>query len=174
MIVQTVRFGELHLSEEVLIHFPEGILGFEHLRTFFLVARERDRELAFLQSAEDPELAFVVMDPTWFRPDYRPVLSDEDREALEWAPGVKMQVLAILTVPEDIREITANLLAPVVINVEKRIGRQVVQQGTAYATRHRLVDELARARQLIEPSAEGCPVTVVAEEQEAAVLRRSV
>src|SRR5690625_1765654 len=174
MVVQTVRFGELHLSEEVLIHFPEGILGFEHLRTFFLVARERDQGFAFLQSAEDPELAFVVIDPTEIRPDFRPLLGDEDRESLGWAPGVSLQVLAILTVPEDIHEITANLLAPILINVEKRIGRQVVQEGTFYSTRHRLVDELARAQQLIEPADEGCPVTVVAEASEAAVLRHSV
>lgn len=174
MIIQTERFGELHIEEEVLIDFPEGILGFEALRQFVLVAREHDRGFAFLQSVEQPDLAFVVTDPLGFRPDYRPLLADADRAVLQWDGEAPLQVLTILTVPEDVRDITANLLAPVVIHVEKRIGRQVVQENTSFSTRHRIVDELARAQRLIEPSAEGCPVTMVTQASEEALLRRTV
>lgn len=174
MIIQTDRFGELHVEDEVLIHFPEGILGFESLRQFLLVAREHDRGFAFLQSVEQPDLAFVVTDPLGFRPDYRPLLADTDRAMLQWEEDAPLQVLAILTVPEDVRDITANLLAPVVIHVEKRIGRQVVQENTSFSTRHRIVDELARAQRLIQPAAEGCPITVITPASQEALLRRSV
>jgi len=174
MIIQTDRFGELHVNEDVLIHFPEGILGFESLRKFLLVAREHDSGFAFLQSAERPDLAFVVTDPLGFRPDYRPMLADADRAVLEWDGKAPLQVLVIVTVPEDVRETTANLLAPVVINVEKRIGRQVVQVDTTFSTRHRILDELARAQRLIEPAAASCPVTIVSEANQEALLRRSV
>lgn len=174
MIIQTDRFGELDVNEDVLIHFPEGILGFESLRKFLLVAREHDSGFAFLQSAEQPDLAFVVTDPLGFRPDYRPVLAEADRAMLEWDGKAPLQVLAILTVPEDVRDITANLLAPVVIHVEKRIGRQVVQENTTYSTRHRILDELARAQRLIEPAAVSCPITIVSQANEEALLRRSV
>lgn len=174
MIIKTDRFGELHVEEEVLIHFPEGILGFESLRQFLLVAREHDRGFAFLQSAEQPDLAFVVTDPLGFRPDYRPLLADADRAMLQWEEEASLQVLSILTVPEDVRDITANLLAPVVIHVEKRLGRQVVQENTSFSTRHRIVDELARAQRLIEPAVEGCPITVVTQASQEALLRRSV
>lgn len=149
MLVRTERFGDVEVAESALFQFPEGILGFEHLNGFVLIERARGSAIQFLQAVDDPEIAFAVMDPNAFRPDYTPQLWDEDRLALNWEGESELKVLTILTVPEDVRELTANLMAPVILNTAKRLGRQVVQRHGEYSTRHRIVDELERAQRLV-------------------------
>lgn len=149
MVVRTERFGDISIDEAAIIHFPEGILGFEHVKRYVLVSRNASETIRFLQAVDEPSLAFAVMDPYLFRPDYAPQLWDEDRRALEWDGQSTLTILTILTVPEDVENVTANLMAPVIINVEKRLGRQVVQGYSEYSTRHRILDEIARARRLV-------------------------
>lgn len=154
MLVKTERFGEVEVAEEAMFHFPEGILGFEELKRFVLIERSKGSAIYFLQAVDDPSLAFAVTDPNSFRPDYAPQLWEEDRLALEWEGGPNLKVLTILTVPEDVRELTANLMAPVILHTEKRLGRQVVQRHGEYSTRHRVLDELERAARLVSVTAE--------------------
>src|SRR5690625_4011176 len=153
MILETERFGTLHIDEEVMIQFPEGILGFESLTCFILLDRKVSKKasgaIQFLQAIDDPAIAFAVLDPHTFRPDYVPQLWDADREVLNIQQGDQLQILTILTVPEEVRDMTANLMAPIINNKTKRLGRQVVQRLGEYATRHRLVDELERAKRLV-------------------------
>lgn len=152
MLVKTERFGEITIEQDQVIHFPEGILGFEELQRYVVVEREGQGPIRFLQALDDGRIAFAVTDPTTFRPDYLPQLWDEDRAFLKCDSDEDLAVLVILTVPEEVREMTANLMAPVVINVKERVGRQVVQGLGEYSTRHRIVDEMERAQRLVRPS----------------------
>lgn len=149
MLLKTDRFGEIRIAQEDVIHFPDGLLGFEELHRYVVVERERKGPIRFLQAVDDGRIAFAVTDPQTFRPDYLPELGEEDRAALQYESDEDLAVLVILTVPQEVREMTANLMAPVIINVKERIGRQVVQGLGEYSTRHRIVDEMERSRRLI-------------------------
>ena len=173
MVIKTERFGELDIGDEALIHFPAGILGFEDDRRFLLVAESGNSGVSFLQAGDNPDLAFVVADPVSIRPDYRPEVGREDRRILEWDGVSPLQVLTILTVPEDVRRMTANLMAPILINVGRRIGHQVVQTNGAYSTRHTVAAELERAQRLVTPAVNGVPVTRL-DEGAAVTLRKTV
>lgn len=175
MVVKTERFGDLEVAEEEILHFPEGILGFEHLKRYVEVApRGQDSDVRVLQAVDDPAVGFIVVDPLTFRPDYQPRFQEDDLRVLECDDPGRLRVLTILTVPEDPRQMTANLMAPVVINVEKGLGRQVVQAESEYAIRHNVLEELARARRLLmaqqgagpepdgEPEPQGEPATPAA------------
>src|SRR5690606_85708 len=84
-----------------------------------------------------------------FRPDYLPEPGEEDRAALQYESDEDLAVLVILTVPQEVREMTAYLMTPAITNVKERIGRQLVQCLVEFCTRHRIVDEMERSRRLI-------------------------
>lgn len=148
MLLQTERFGEIQVSEADIIHFPTGILGFEHLTRYVLVPHKPGSVFKFLQAVDDAALAFVVSDPSWFFPEYQVNVSQDDLAALDLSEGDEsrenVMIFTIITVPSDPAEMTANLLAPVIINRKARLARQVVQQDSQYTTRHRIADELSR------------------------------
>lgn len=127
--------------------FPEGIIGFEHRKRFALVEKSDGSPFRWLVSLEDSNLAFVVVIPTEFMNDYRLELPPAVVEKL----GMKDQgepdvvVLAIVTVPRNPAEMTANLRGPVVINVERRLGYQVIVDRDTYSSRHEILEEIRRS-----------------------------
>lgn len=149
MLVYTERFGTIEVDEDTLIHFPEGILGFEDVKNYILIDRGDGGPIQFLQAVDDPAIAFAVIDPHTFRPDYTPELWDEDRAFLQCERDEDLAVRVILTVPQEPKEMTANLMAPIIIHAKRRIGRQVVQGIGQYSTKHRIIDELERAQRLL-------------------------
>ena len=145
MKLSTAYFGELEIEEEQIIHFPRGMFAFEDQQRFVLIPCE-DVELpiAWLQSLDDADLAFVVMSPFVFRPDYEFKISDEVEAELEIKSPSDVTVLVLLVIPEDVNQMTANLLAPIVINILSKRGRQVILDDKQYTTKHVLSEELSR------------------------------
>lgn len=139
MNIQTSQFGPLEYEADALLHFPEGILGFEQLKHFLLIDQDEIAPLRWLQPIEEPALAFTVIDPLLVWPDYRVRVAAEERSQLQLAAGEPPLVLALVTVPSDPTDMTANLLGPLVLNAEARRGLQVVQHDTSYGTRQRLI-----------------------------------
>ena len=148
MKLTTAYFGELEIQEDQIIHFPHGMFAFEDQQRFILIPCE-DMELpvAWLQSLDDTDLAFVVMSPFVFRPDYEFKISDEVEAELEIKSPTDVTVLALLVIPEDVNKMTANLLAPIVINIVSKKGRQVILDDKQYTTKHLLSEELSRLDQ---------------------------
>lgn len=109
------QFGELEVEEQHVLHFPEGIIGFEEYRKFLIVHDEDSEPFRWLVSLEDAELSFPLLDPTLLMPDYSIGL------------GVKegTNIFVIATLNENVEESTLNLRSPLVID-ETRRGRQVV------------------------------------------------
>lgn len=133
--VETTRFGPLRVAEAAIITFPEGLLGFENRRRFTLVP-QADTVFAWLQSLDRPDLAFLLLPPAAAFPDYAPL----DRVE----PGATLWV--IVTVPDGRpRDMTANLLGPLLIDAATRQGRQIVVEGDRFTTRHRLLASEAQA-----------------------------
>ncbi len=132
---ESAKLGAISYRDDQVISFPEGILGFSDLHEYVLVEHQQG-VFVWLQSLEEPSLAFLAVDPWMFFPDYSPEIPDQDVEALELKEPYNFTILCIVTVPSDPREMTVNLKGPVVINMNTRQARQVVLDNPEYTTRH--------------------------------------
>ena len=77
MLVQSTRFGEVEVSEEGILEFPYGIPGFLEEKTFALLPYQSDSPFSLLQSVNDPNLTFILIEPFSFFPDYQFEIDDE-------------------------------------------------------------------------------------------------
>jgi flagellar assembly factor FliW len=147
MKVNTKPYGLIDVDERQKIHFPEGLLGFDNLRDYVLLDALQ-QPFYWLQSVDIQEIAFVLIDPLIFRPDYTPDISPYELEALDLETGNEENTLifAIVTIPDDQQEMTANLQGPLVINRHTHVGRQCISESDRWKTRHKIMDELARVR----------------------------
>lgn len=121
------------------LRFASGLPGFPEAQRFVLVYGADDNPFALLRSLDDPDLAFAVVSPAVFFPDYAPELDDESAARLGLLDTDDALVLVIVTVPERATDATANLLAPVVVNRRTRQASQVVLAGSDYGVRVPLV-----------------------------------
>ena len=142
MLIQTSRFGPVTLEKDDVIEFPEGILGFNDLRKFVLLDDPNDEIFAWLQSCEISEIAFPVLEPELFTQNYKLSLTKHDLEGLGLQKQEKVRAFSIITIPDDPTQMTANLKAPVVINVETRQARQIVLQDNQLAIREPIFTKL--------------------------------
>lgn len=142
MKINTSRFGPISLTEEDVLKFPEGILGFAQLRTFILVDDPRDEIFAWLQSCENSGIAFPVLEPELFMASYDIKISKSEYETLKAKEGDALRYFNIITIPEDPTQMTANLKAPLVINPKNRIARQCVLQDNNLAIREPIFTKL--------------------------------
>jgi flagellar assembly factor FliW len=143
--VQTSRFGTIEVDEQTIIDFPRGMIGFDHCTKFIVVENTEPGPFRWLQALEDARIAFPVIDPWTYWPDYAPSISDADAYDLDLDEATPKIVLAIVTVPRDNPlGVTANLLGPVVINPISRRGLQVIVLDERYATKHSIVEAANR------------------------------
>lgn len=124
----------------------QGPLGFEGLLSFELEAYALDTPFYWLRSIEDPEVAFLVMEPGYFMDDYAFELSDDTLKALQISEAAEVGVLVLLTVPENPLEMTANLLGPIVFHRQQQQCKQVVLDAETYALQYPVLQEALNAR----------------------------
>lgn len=134
------RLGTVEYEDDQVLEFEEGILGFPDLHEYVLIDHEKG-PFIWLQSLEDPGLAFVLVDPWPFFPEYSPDIADEDVEMLELVEPYNFSVFCVVNVPPAPAEITVNLMGPIVVNLNTRKARQVVVMNTDYTTREKLLKE---------------------------------
>ena len=142
MIVKTGRFGQLTVGDDEIVTFPHGIHGFPDYRRFCLVDSADDTLILWLQSIDHPEVAFPLLEPKIFKPDYAARLSAAELRELKLENVNQSAVFSILTIPEDVMQMTANLKAPIVINLKQQIARQVVLQENEYGIKQLMFKEL--------------------------------
>jgi len=143
MLIETGNFGRLEIPEDKLLNFRGGLVAFEDKKRFFLIENDdKDIPICWLQSADEPGLAFAVVNPFLIKPDYDFELAAADREELGIAGADEVAVLTIVVLPGDIRQMTTNLVAPLVINVRNKTGKQIILQDKRYAVNHSILAEL--------------------------------
>ncbi|HVO37924.1 MAG TPA: flagellar assembly protein FliW [Spirochaetia bacterium] len=145
MKVRTKPYGEMEISDRQKISFPRGIFGFEELREFALLDA-RQAPFYWLQSLQRVEIAFVLIEPHFFRPDYTPDVEPAELQEIGIDSPDDMLVFAIVTIPEDSSRMTANLQGPLLINRRSRVGRQSISANPRWAVRHIILEELALAK----------------------------
>jgi flagellar assembly factor FliW len=138
MLIETTRFGRVDIEEERVITFPKGLLGFPRFTRFALLEQGDESYFFWLQSAESPDLAFVVTDPALFFADYQVPLKAEQLAEMGVASPEEAQVMVIVNKHENL--LTGNLQGPLVINVATRSGEQVVLSERRFTTRVPLVE----------------------------------
>lgn len=135
MTINTTRFGQVEIQESDILAFPEGILGFAELHKFVLLDDPNDDIFAWLQSCDEAAIAFPVLEPELFHENYKINLAKADFEALKMANLERSRLFCIITIPDEPTQMTANMKAPVVINVDARLARQCVLQDNSMAIR---------------------------------------
>jgi len=132
----------ISITNEDVIHFPEGLLGFNELHRFVLLDDPTDEIFAWLQSCQEPGIAFPLLEPELFSSNYRIQLTKHDLEVLGLKTQAGVRAFSIITIPADPTQMTANMKAPIVINVSNRVGRQCVLQDNSLAIREPIFTRL--------------------------------
>ncbi|MGC9324739.1 MAG: flagellar assembly protein FliW [Desulfomonilia bacterium] len=138
--MQTVRFGTIPIQEDKVITFPKGILGFARNKKYVLFPHSEKSPFFWLQSVEDGELAFVVMNPHLVKPDYSIDLEQETLQELGSEKTEDLELLCIVTIPRGRPEdMTINLLGPLIINAHTRSAVQVIADSEKHSHRHPII-----------------------------------
>ena len=141
MKVATKAYGLIDVDEHQKIVFPQGLFGFEGLNDYILLDSER-QPFYWLQSMEEEQVAFILVNPFLFRPDYEVNISNEELAEIGIRSPEKALILSIVTIPGD-GPMTANLQGPLVINRDNRTGKQAVLSDARWKTKHDIMAELA-------------------------------
>jgi flagellar assembly factor FliW len=144
--VATKAYGLIDVDERQKINFPQGLFGFEGFKDFVLLDAER-QPFYWLQSLEAEGVAFILVNPFLFRPDYEVNIGNEELAEIGVTEPGKALIFAIVTIPPDGGPMTANLQGPLVINRDTRSGRQAILADARWKTKHDVMAELASARQ---------------------------
>ncbi len=134
-IVKTREYGEINVSEKNKIIFKKPIFGFENLLEYYLIPLKEPVQFALLQSAEDQDISFIVTQPRLFISDYLLDIDDKDAAMLEMSEGDEIADYAIVTIPQNVEDITMNILGPIVINTKNNYAVQSVSNCEHYTTR---------------------------------------
>ena len=135
--IQTTRFGPLMVEQERVITFSRGLLGFPQFRRYALIQAGEDHYFFWLQSVDEPNLAFVVTDPAIFFKGYDVPLKEEAQHELELSDPALAQVFVICNKVGE--WLTGNLLGPIVVNAATRHAQQIVLTEKKWTTRQPLL-----------------------------------
>ena len=138
MWIETSRFGQIEVEDGRTITFPKGLLGFPRCSEYVLIDAGRDSHFWWLQSVDVPDLAFVVTDPSLFVPTYKVPIREEHMMDLHMDSFDDAQVLVIVNKRGQL--LTGNLQGPLLINVQNRVGEQLVLSDRRFTTRVPLVE----------------------------------
>lgn len=144
MKVITTRFGELEVDKKDVINFKEGLLGFDNHKKFFIVDPGDQTLILWLQSVEDGNVAFPILEPKIFAPEFVVKLLPSEMTSMALETISEASIYTILTIPQNITEMSANLKAPVIINNKTKEARQIVLQDNKLEVRHPMYLELKR------------------------------
>lgn len=145
MRINSKILGEIEIEGSGIIDFPAGIPAFEEERQFVIIPLDGNGPFYYLQAVNHSELCLLIVDPFVFFPDYKVDVPDEQLKKIQsQSGGESISLLSVLTVPEDFREATANLFAPLIIDTESKLGMQFIPQNSNYVTRHKIFPDEQR------------------------------
>lgn len=145
MTLTGTRFGDLEVAEQDTIAFPDGLIGFPTAKRFVIICPKAESPFRWLQSLDEPALAFLVTDPANYVPDYAPEISLGAARRLALNEETPRLLLTTVNIPRGKPEaMTLNLAGPIVVNAETRTASQIVLEDGAYTIKHRVFPEADR------------------------------
>ena len=144
MLVQTKFFGEIDLPEEKIVTLERGLIGLEQYKKYTILydCEKEEANISWFQSVEEPTLALPVIKPWLVKEDYDPVVEDELLTGLGDLTEENLVILLTMTVPEDIKQMSVNSMAPIIINADTRKGTQIVVENADYEVKYKIYDIL--------------------------------
>jgi len=159
MLIATQRFGNVQIPEEKIITMIRPILGFEILNEFCLIESDDMAPFMWLQSIEEPAIAFIIVNPRVFFPDYRIEINRKEIADLKIADVEAVETYVIITAASDPAKMSANLQGPVLINTANNLARQLVMVNSEYGVTHSILEQMDKLEKA--PSqGETAPVSV--------------
>jgi flagellar assembly factor FliW len=156
--IHTTRFGDVEVKADQIVEFKDGVIGFSKLKKYVLVESPSMPLVLWLQSMERPDVAFPLIEPWFFKKDYKVVMSDADKITLGLEDAHRTKVFVIMTIPEEAERMTINLKAPLVMNIEESLGAQVIQQDRGLEVRvpaHEAFSQAMSNLKMIQSTDEG-------------------
>lgn len=133
MIINTDKFGEIEVDDNLVFDFVEPIIGYDNLTKYVLVEHSDNSAFKWLQSTEEPSLAFPVTSPAIFDIDYQFEIPTDKAEKIALTSVESLISLNIVTIPSsNPRKATINLLAPIIINATNKQGMQIILSNSNY------------------------------------------
>ncbi|MCL2189346.1 MAG: flagellar assembly protein FliW [Defluviitaleaceae bacterium] len=156
-IIFTQNFGELSYNPGDALDFPVGLPGYPDDRRFLLIGMEDTRETFYwLQSLDDGDVCFPMMDVYKALPDYDPHVDPDELADLGEIEGTSLEVYNIAVIPDDIAQTRVNLRAPVIINRATQKGKQIICANEDYPVRYYVMDDLKAAGTFQPQEAASC------------------
>ena len=146
MKLATKAYGQIEVDDNQRITFPNGLFGFEAFKEYVLLDSDRP-PFYWLQSMDVEHIAFVLMNPFLFRPDYEMNIDNEELLPIGITDPGKALIFSIVTIPGDGNPITANLQGPLIVNRDNRQGIQAVLTDSRWKTKHDILAELSLLKQ---------------------------
>ena len=142
MKIGTKYFGNIEIGEEKIIHFENGVLGFEDYKDYtILYDNEKEKSFfSWLQSTEESSLAFPIVNPFNVVESYNPQINDDMLESIGGISDEDTVVFLMATIPEDVKQASVNMKAPLIINASSRKGVQIIADGQEYEIKHKLLN----------------------------------
>lgn len=157
MSIMTARFGRIEYDEALAITFPEGLPGLENTRRYVLLHTEETEPIFWMQSLEDPALSLPVASAFDIMEDFALDVDDDDLELLRIERPEDVMVLVIVVIPDEIARMTANFAAPVLIQPQAGLGKQIFSPGTKYSVRQPIFEAVMAVLERREADAGAVP-----------------
>lgn len=147
MKVTTTRFGELEVAENEVYELTSALPGFPETKSFFFIQKDKIAPFQWMQSVEEANLTFVVVEPYHFFHDYYPKISAFDAREIGAEVAEDIRLFAIVVLPEDMTKMTANLRGPLILNSKELKLKQVFIETDRWTVRESIVEAIKRKEQ---------------------------
>ena len=150
MLVKTRYFGEVDLTDDKIKKKKKGLMGFDEYKRYTILydcEKEEGTNISWFQSVDEPSLALPVINPLIVKEDYNPVVEDELLAGIGEINEENMVILITMTVPADLKEMTVNLKAPIIINADTRKGIQLIVENQDYEVKYKIYDVLKNKKE---------------------------
>ncbi len=156
MLINSKRFGSLEILEDKIIRMQKPILGFEGHDSYCLVEQKEFLPFMWLQSINDPEIAFIVVNPVLFFSDYKIRIHSKEVADLGVESPEDVETYVIVTIPKNPKDMSVNLQGPILINTENNRAKQLVLVNSEWQVHHPLfvsddITEEAPVNRIEEP-----------------------
>ena len=142
MEIETPKLGKLTYDPKEVIEFPEGLYGFEEYNRYLYVEGQDDTLFSYLQCLDNTEITFIVANPRQIVKNYMLTVSENEMNGLDMRCEEDLLDYVIITIPDNIEEMSANLLGPIIINKKTKIGKQAISLNPNYTTKYQILAEI--------------------------------
>ncbi len=142
MEINSSRFGTVEIDEQSIIGFPDGLPGFEGMTKYAIIRCDQTEPIQWLQSVDDADISIPIINPFIIKPDYEIEVNDDELDHIKTHSEEDMIVLNVMVLPDDLSQMTINLMAPLLINVNEMLGMQVMMDYKPLPIRYAAFDSL--------------------------------